>query len=578
MMSPTGYTFDIDDELKNAVCYHKAGQLALAEQLYCRILTITPDNADALHLRGVIAFQNGQYDVAADLIHQAIQIDPNQSSFFTNLGNVYKEWGQPTEAIDAYLRAWALNPECAAAYYDLGNVLQAIGRFKEAASCYRQALNIDPKMTVAHNNLGVALNELGCEEKAIECYRTAVEQRPDFIDAYNNLAALLEGQNRIAEARHAVDCALAIDPHSFFAKLNQAQLEIRQEQYAPALKLLSELVKESPPIEFASKTYTALGVVYDKLGKYQEAFETFKKANTIEAASNRARCLESDRKKDLNWLDRVRVWNESVRCKDCDSNAFCGDLPRLIFLIGFPRSGTTLLEQIIRTNSKVAVLEEKPLLENIIQSIVPGSENDDRLLKISDSVAAEAGRRYLKLAGGLVGETLHEKVILDKLPLNIIYLGFIQRIFPQAKVIVALRHPLDTVLSNFMQRYKLNKRMVNFLVLERAAQFYSAVMSLYLRYHRSHGLNLIQIRYEKLVEDFEFETRRLFEYLDFDWDENALRFNEIAKSRNIHTPSYSQVVKPIYKDAVCRWKKYKKHLTPILPILRSFIEALDYSL
>jgi tetratricopeptide (TPR) repeat protein len=567
---------DVDTDLEAAVHHHKAGRLEAAERLYDRILKCFPGYPDALHLRGVAALQKGELDFAAGLIRRAIEMDPGRPIFYNSLGNVYQEQGRPKEAINAYREALKLKPDYAEAHYDLGNALQTGGRLKEAVSCYRQALIHNPKMAVAYNNLGVALKELDHENQAIECYQRAIEQIPDFIDAYNNLAAILEGRNRLVEARQAVDSALRFDPRSFFTNLNLAQLEYRAANYELSLKLLEELMGEVPA-ELAAQTYTLAGMVNDKLGRYPEAFEAFKKANTFEKSSDRCRRLEAERKKDLAWINRLQHELDSQTISTCSYPACPNETTAPVFLVGFPRSGTTLLQQMLSAHSRIVVLEEKPILETTARSFLTGQENQDGFFDINDREAAELRGRYWTLAHAILGNNARQKVVLDKLPLNIIYLGFIKRLFLQAKIIVALRHPADTVLSNFMQRYKLNTRMANFLNLDDVGQFYVTVMSLYCKYRKMLGSDVIQVRYEDLVQSPESEARRLLEFLELDWEESVLRFNEFAQGKNINTPSYSQVIRPIYRDAVSRWKNYEQQLAQAIGILRPFIRAFGYS-
>ena len=568
---------DVKVKLQSAVQHHRAGRLETADQLYCRVLEIIPDNSDALHLRGVIALQQGRHVDAADLIQRAIQMDPTRSIFYNNLGNVLKEKGQLNRAISAYRKALKLNPDYFEAYYDLGNVLQELRRFGEAVSCYRKALKINSEMTVAYNNLGIALNELGREEEAIRCYHKAVEKDPNLLDAHNNLAALLEGLNCLGESRKAVNAALRIDPQSYFAKLNLAQLEFRCENFEISFSLLEELTKSTPPGEFASRTYTLLGMVCDKLGKCPEAFEAFSKGNAHDSATYQARCLEKERKKDLDWINQLHKTFDSKNMTAWEYVSRDDEYPQPLFLVGFPRSGTTLLEQILDAHSAIASMEEKPILENSIRNVLPEKGQDDDLSRISTSIAVEFRRRYWKLAHTYLGDSFREKIVLDKLPLNIVNLGFIQRFFPNAKVIVALRHPLDTVLSNFMQRYKLNTRMANFLDIQSSAQFYIAVMSLYRHFQKVLSMDIIEIRYEDIVSEFEPQLRRLLHFLDLPWDQNVLKYNTLDKGKNINTPSYSQVIKPIYKDAVSRWQKYEKQLAPIIPRLKPLIRHFGYS-
>ena len=575
MISTVEPNIHIETLLEAAVHHHQSGRLLEAEQLYDRILNYVPEHSDALHLRGLVALQNGQLNSASALIRQAIKRNAGRSIFYNSLGNVYEAEGQHQKAISAYRRALVLQPDYAEAHYNLGNVLQAGGQLKEAAACYRRALKYNPKMAVAYNNLGVALNELENEPEAIECYRQAIEHMPEFIDGYNNLAAILEGRNRLEEARQAVASALHLDPGSYFANLNFAQLEYRSGNYTASLDLLNNLPGEAPA-ELAPKAHTLRGMVCDKLGRHQEAFDAFEKGNACEMATDRYRRLEPDRISDLAWLNRLQREADRQECvaNHREENSDPGPAP--VFLVGFPRSGTTLLQQMLKVHSKITALEEKPILEHAAKCLLGGDPHPDEYFNFDERLATELRHLYWSLAYDLLSSEQPPEMVLDKLPLNIIYLGFIRRMFPDAKIIVALRHPADAVLSNFMQRYKLNKRMANFLNLDHAAQFYAVVMSLYLSYRSKLGENILQVRYEDIVQNTEFEARRLLAFLELDWEENVLRFNELARGKNINTPSYSQVIKPIYRDAVSRWKKYEKQMAQAIVILDPFIKAFGY--
>ena len=246
------------------------------------------------------------------------------------------------------------------------------------------------------------------------------------------------------------------------------------------------------------------------------------------------------------------------------------------FLIGFPRSGTTLLNTILNCHANIVVIEEKPLVKKLINSLerLPkggieglGSLKDNELEKI----------RKVYLDSPELKNKNNSNIYIDKLPLNIIHVGEIVRIFPNSKFIFSLRHPCDCVLSCFMQNFVLNDAMANFLDLKDAAHLYDVVMKLWNQYISIFKINYHEVRYENLVENFEPTVRSVLNFLKLPWDSSVLQYTELAKKRkNIATPSYNQVIKPIYTHAEGRWKKYEKQISNIYPILDPWIKKFDY--
>ena len=249
-----------------------------------------------------------------------------------------------------------------------------------------------------------------------------------------------------------------------------------------------------------------------------------------------------------------------------------------IFFVGFPRSGTTLIDQILSTHPDITVIEEKPLLTNIIDRFEKkyGSYPNIKIAKITNSDKELMREHYRKLED-YFSQVAKGKVIVNKLPLNIVHIPYILEIFPNAKIIVALRHPMDSCLSCFFQIFSYNSAMANYLTMEYATTFYSKVMSHYLNVRAAYNANFHEVRYEDLVDDLEKEARELLEYLEVDWDVNVLKFYETAKKRTIiNTPSYAQVTQPIYTTSTAKWKNYEENLLEYIPKLERFIQAFGY--
>jgi hypothetical protein len=245
--------------------------------------------------------------------------------------------------------------------------------------------------------------------------------------------------------------------------------------------------------------------------------------------------------------------------------------PAPVFLVGFPRSGTTLLEQVLSAHSRLACIEEREHLALSAQAV---AADPDRLPELSDgeieAIRADYWRRVnaeTKVAGRLV---------VDKLPLNIIFLPLIRRVFPDAKIIFALRDPRDVVLSCYQQRFGMNAAMVQFLDLRTAASYYDRVMRLGFLCREKLGLDIHEVRYEDVVADLETVARGVAQFLGLAFEPSMLSFREAAAKRNINTPSGRQVVEPIYNRSVARWKRYEAQLAPVLPTLNAWAERLGY--
>ena len=246
-----------------------------------------------------------------------------------------------------------------------------------------------------------------------------------------------------------------------------------------------------------------------------------------------------------------------------------------MFLVGFPRSGTTLLDQILDAHPGIHVLEEQPVLLALRDRVqeLPGGY-PDALGEISAKLRDELRALYqsrLQQAGAPDG-----KLTVNKLPLNLIHIGLIHRIFPDARLILALRHPGDVVLSCFMQDFTLNNAMANFLALEDAARLYDEALRLWYACRERLPLQVHELRYEALVAGFDAEVAQLLQFLGLPWDDKVRDFAAHARGRLIRTPSYEQVTGALHDRSIGRWRRYRAHMQPCAEILAPHIEALGY--
>ncbi|MDY6839505.1 MAG: sulfotransferase [Thermodesulfobacteriota bacterium] len=566
----------IDSKMKEATEKYQRGELENAENIYKEILQIDPRHADALHQLGLIAHDKGDAAQAVDYISAAIQVESKNPIYHNNLGTAFVEKGNLAEASACYQKATELNPAFCEAYNNLGIVLEKQGLHKQSAEACTQALNLKPDYAPAHSGLGTALYSLGDIDLALHHYCEAVRIDPDFLEAYNNLGELLEKLNRVDEARKAVDNAIRLQPNSYKARLNLATLEYRDERYEEACSILAKLLEEDPSHPSFPRAASLMGLACDKLGHFERAFKSFLEGNHYISNSSEAGLLEEASMKHLNSIEYLRRWFSSENISAMDNYVPLRDDRQPVFLVGFPRSGTTLVDQILAAHSSVRTIEEKPTLAEITGDFFENENRLQALISLSTEEIDNYRLRYWERVNNELKGEEQPVVTVDKLPLNIIWLGLICRFFPQAKVIVALRDPRDVIISNFMQDYELNRSMYHFLTLETTATFYAAVMGLYIHYREVLPMECLEIHYEDLVFDTVSEIRRILDFLNLSWEEPILNYHAAAKERKICTPSYKQVVKPIYTEAVARWVHYRSWLEPVLPVLKPVLKILGY--
>jgi tetratricopeptide (TPR) repeat protein len=594
--------------LSEGVRNHQQGRLEKAARLYRKVLEIEPRQADGLHLSGLVAHQTGHQTRAAALIEKAIAANGRQAPYHNSLGVVLLALGSPTEAEHCFRQALALDPLYAETHNNLGNALQRQDRLVDAVTAYDHAVEVRPAYPEAWCNRGRTLHLLDRADEAVDSLRRAVGLRPDWVKAlrylgdalgqqgereqaetcyrralaldpadgetHAALAALLERANRLEEGLGAAQQALRLNARDVRAAVTAARAERRLGRVEAALHRLDELDASGADLE--NRAYVAFerGQILDRLGDYARAYHAYVEGNALLADTPAARDIDRQlfpglterlaRRFTLEW---VESWTEESS----------GERPAPVFLIGFPRSGTTLLDQILDSHPALSTMEEKDAMDQVRRKVEQLPEGYPDALADLDPEAMQTLRSiYFNEVDRNLGD-IGERTPVDKMPLNTIDAGLIYRLFPQARILLALRHPCDVVLSGFMQAMKPNAAMVLFDSLASTARFYAQVMGLWLHYRDVLPLTVLTVRYEDLVVDLQSEARRILEFLDLPWDDAVLGYAEHAKKRAIATPSYHQVVQPIYRRSVGRWRNYAEAFADVLPILQPFMDAFGYS-
>ena len=611
-------------EVEAALAYHRAGRLDKAEVLYRKILNRVPDHPDAMHMLGAIATGRSRPERAIQLIGKVLEIFPNAAEAHFNLGNAYVAAGKRPDAIASYRRAIASKPDYALAYSSLGREQSKERDFVGALASCRRGIQLDPTLADSHLNLGIALWNLGRLAEAEAAFRETLRLNPGHVYALGYLAQVLIEYSRFEDARRCQEQILALQPTDALAHRALAMSEFRTGDTAASLERFRHAVGLDPDY---AEGWTSLGWALRALGRFDEAVICLRRALAINPDLAEARRMlaatgqqsadkvEMDRLRDLlskpdlevndrvaagftlgSLLDRVDDYDEAFACfaaanslarqaliaaaRGYDTGAFerriddlietftpqffaavaaggvASELP--VFIVGMPRSGTTLVEQIAASHSRVFGAGELTDIGRLAQSLpAPGTGSESIASWIGTAPALAAA--HLASLGKLGGSAVR---VTDKLPDNLFNLGTIAALFPASRVIICRRDPRDICLSSYFQLFA-GGNPYSYDLAE-CAHRHQQVERLVAHWRRVLPICMLEIGYEALVGDLEGEARRLIDFLGLEWEPACLEFHRTE--RVVVTQSTWQVRQPLYAGSVGRWRRYRRHLQPLLEI------------
>ena len=490
-----------------------------------------------------------------------------------------KDEGRFEEAILELQPALEAEPQSVPLLTAMGFCLLELDRRQEAAQIFELAIKLDPKSAEASYGYAWAAERLGALDAAESGYKRAVALNPNHADALAGLAGTAVRRRDWASAQIYAEKAAALDPRQSDALTNLARIEIGQGKFDAAERRLQAIIAlpHLKPLARAN-AQLLMGDALDGAGRYRKAFAAYARgkadlrerhAHVFEAtegnnATQAAKAIVEEFKETSaeSWAPRSLL---STR-RDERTHAF---------LTGFPRSGTTLLEQVLATHPDIVTLEERPLLLEAAREFMTQYGDITRLSDAVGDLLEPYRDSYWKRVSEF-GVDPAGKVFVDKNPLNTIRLPLLAKLFPAAKIIFALRDPRDVVLSCFRRGFNMNASMYEFNSIEGAANYYAAVMEAGQAYRDKLSLAIHFIRYEDLVADFEGTSRALCDFLGVEWTENLKDFAETARKRAIATPSSTQVGRGLYSEGAGQWRHYDFALKPVLPILQPWIERFGY--
>jgi tetratricopeptide (TPR) repeat protein len=539
-----------------------------------------PSEADVRLLQDTIAAaQAGEVARAMELAEKALADGLQHPVFYRLRGVKRQQAGRAAEAAADFQAALADAPNDPALLDLLGLALAQTGRFGEAARALDSAIRLQPGLASAHVNRAWLRENLGDLAGAREGYRQALALEPALARAQAALALLAARAGRWAEAREAAQAALAIDPQDRGARLAIAMTDLGEGDAAAAERGARELLTPQLGGHDRGVLLTLIGDAADRQGRADEAFGAWSSANeTLRQLWSRqfGPGLNEPGSAAVARLQRAfaRTRPEDWR-RPAEPSSAASAAAGHVFVLGFPRSGTTFLGQVLGAHPQVAAMDEVETLGEAGRGFLADEGGLERLAATPEAELDGYREAYWRRVEAL-GVDPKGRTVVDKLPMNTLGLPLIARLFPAAKVVFVRRDPRDVLLSCFRRQFTPSGMAFEFLSLDGAARYYDAVMRLAESYREALPLDLTVLRHEDLVADFAGQTERLLAALGLPEDPAVAGFAGAAAPQDIATPSAAQVSGGVSGEGVGQWRRYERQLAPAIRILQPWIDAFGY--
>ena len=521
------------------------GQLDLSIDFYKKALVIKPDYAEVYNNLGIVLKEQGKLQKAIETYKKALNIKPDYAEAYTNIGNALMKLGKLDEAIGTYKKALAIKPDYAEAYYNIGNALTVKEKLHEAITAYKKAIDIKPDYRQAYYNMGNALKEQGTLEEAIDAYEKAIDIKPDYAEAYYNIGITLQEQGKPDEAIAAYNKVLSVKPDYVEAHRNLSTL-VKYQPDDTQIALVSAMMRR-PDLKDGDRCHLhyTIAKMNEDLGDLGAAYE-----NYVTGGKLRQKLLSYNFKQDKLFFDQIK--KTAPKLKECTFNEpIKAAINTPIFILGMPRSGTTLVEQIISSHSKVHGAGELPFLNRFGASTGIGDQIicSENILQIRNAYL----HQLEKLSKG-------RRFVTDKMPQNFMFLGLLSKALPEAKIVHLKRDPAATCWSNFKHYFILNGLGYSYN-LKDTVNYYKLYVNLMEFWDQQYGEQIYHLDYDKLTLKQESETRKLIEYLELDWEDTCLSPQD--NKRNLRTASQQQVRQKVYAGSSQAWHKFEPYLNGV---------------
>jgi tetratricopeptide (TPR) repeat protein len=578
-----------------------------------RALTLHPGHSDALSVLGLVLHGAHRFGEAEQVFQQLTQLQPAEPVHWMNLGTARRGLGNPDGALPAFARAAELGAATADFYFNVGITQLDRKDFEAARALLERAIGIAPQDAEIRFQYAYALNEclrmdqaietlaswksfqgltpnliarignlllnLGAAEQAEEALRSALEAGANDAGTGVTLVRMLERTNRVTEARGVLERAASTEDSGGFEgglTLARAILAQREGEHQLAARLFQQVLAEVRNFDQRQFQLFPLAKSLDALKRYEEAFAALEEAHASQLAHlQMAHPLLSVRPEPSLMITEygcdpadVADWN-AAGAPSVEASP--------IFIVAFPRSGTTLLELTLDAHPQLQAMDEQPFLQNALEDLVSqGVRYPFELGRLDAQQLDSVRARYWERVGRKVQLGSGQRLV-DKNPLNLLRLPVIRRIFPNSRIIVAVRHPCDVLMSCYMQHFRAPEFALMCNDLRTMAQGYRRSFDFWYEQAELLAPAAREVRYESLVANFDSEIRSVVEFLQLPWHDALLAPGQRAQEKGfISTPSYSQVVQPVSSKSVGRWRAYEKHLRPVIPHVQPYLERWSY--
>ena len=506
-----------------------AGEFVTAEKVCRAALSNEPDNAGLMNALGVLAMEQGHFPDAVVLFRRAVALAPDKVMTWLDLARSLAEKRQFEDAIDAANKAAKLAPDSVMPYLLLGKLHTRTAQYQSAIDALSAAIAIQPNNAMCLSGLAYAQRTIGLRDEAIRSYRDLIQMYPDFVDAYWGLANLKN------------------------VPFTADEISAMEQQ----------LAGEGLPAESQIRFCFSLGKACEDNGEYERAFDYFRRGNSMRRMHEHYDTLDIQ-----SLYDRtIATFDKSLLDAAATPDAAA---PVPIFIVGLPRSGSTLLEQILASHSLVDGTHELPDIERLttrINRLVEGASYPEAVQSLSSEELRDLGQHYLDSTQRFRSD---KPFFVDKMPNNFRSIGLIRLILPQAKVIDARRHPLDSCFGSYKQLF-VKGQPFSYDLFE-LGEYYLEYRRLMAHWQETLPDHVLDVRYEEVVSDVEGQVRRLLQHCGLEWEDACLNFHQTERA--VNTASSEQVRQPIYATSVNNWRNYEEQLGELIEILQPVLDEL----
>lgn len=549
-------------EIQKGIALQRRGDLDAAASVYKTVLERDAVDIYALQYLGLVRFQQAQYAEARQLLDRSLELEPNNANAWSNLGMVLIKLETPEKALEAFSHCLKVAPDHPDALNNMAQALRKLGRYDQARPLLERLVKQMPRSASALYFLADVQHKSNDIAMSIKTYQQALRVDPDDRRIRLGLGDAYESTGKFKQARMQYLAVLRRDPDSPLALARLLQL--REGELDPAWVDKAHAMADDPetPEDGRMRLNIALGYYHDRIKDYDEAFRRLQLGYDVHA---RREPFDSD-----GYARAINSLIETLTADFYKSAPDSGiDSVQPIFIVGMPRSGTTLTEQILASHSRVAAGGELSMLLKVSYQISELSHSHEpypRGLRTMGRVGLRRlARRYLEHLDKISGNA---ERVTDKLPFNFMHLGVIALLFPNAKIIHCRRDPMDNCLSCYFTSFAEQIGFANRL--DTLGRYYLDYDRLMRHWRDVLPVQIFELQYEKLIEDTEEQTRSLLNYCELDWEDACLSFYETQ--RGVRTPSRWQVRQPIYTGSVQRWRNYEQHLQPLAEVLAPILE------